>query len=106
MDIIQLVQVTSYATFEFIPHSTTSENILQIPLTFKPSIMKKIFVVLFTFLTIGITSSFANEEPDIDPRIVSAFQKEFSFAKDAQWEMKDGFAQVRFSLNDNGFVAW
>ena len=91
---------------KFIPHSTTSENILHLPLTFKPSIMKKNLVALFAFLTIGVASSFANEGPNVDPRILSAFQKEFSFAKDARWEMKDGFAQVRFSLNDNGFVAW
>ena len=67
--------------------------------------MKKIFVALFAFLTIGV-ALFANEDPTIDPRIVSAFQKEFSFAKDARWEMKAGLAQVRFSINDQGFVAW
>jgi len=67
--------------------------------------MKKIFVALFAFLTIGV-ALFANEDPTIDPRIVSAFQKEFSFAKDARWEMKGDFAQVRFSINDQGFVAW
>ena len=68
--------------------------------------MKKIFVALFAFLTIGIASSFANEEPNVDPRILSAFQKEFSFAKDVKWEMKGDLAQVNFSLNDHGFVAW
>ena len=68
--------------------------------------MKKIFVALCAFLTIGITSSFANEEHNIDPSILSAFQKEFSFAKDVKWEMRGEFAQVNFSLNDHGFVAW
>lgn len=68
--------------------------------------MKKIFVALFAFLTIGATSSFANEDPNIDPGILSAFQKEFSFAKDVRWQMKGEFAQVNFSLNDHGFVAW
>lgn len=67
--------------------------------------MKKIFVALFVFLTIG-AASFANEKSNIDPGILSAFQKEFSFAKDVKWEMKGGFAQVNFSLNDHGFVAW
>ena len=67
--------------------------------------MKKIFVVLFAFLTIG-AASFANEKHSIDPGILSAFQKEFSFAKDVKWEMKGAFAQVNFSLNDHGFVAW
>ena len=67
--------------------------------------MKKIFVVLFAFLTIN-AASFANEKHSIDPTILSAFQKEFSFAKDIKWEMKGEFAQVNFSLNDHGFVAW
>lgn len=67
--------------------------------------MKKIFVALFAFLTMGATS-FANEKNNIDPTILSAFQKEFSFAKDIKWEMKGEFAQVNFSLNDHGFVAW
>jgi len=62
-------------------------------------------MVLFLFLAMGL-ASFANEEPAIDPRILSAFQKEFSFAKDARWEIKDGITQVRFYLNDHGFVAW
>ena len=68
--------------------------------------MKKIFVALFAFLTIGAATSFANEEHNVDPSILSAFQKEFSFAKDVKWEMKGEFAQVNFSLNDHGFVAW
>jgi len=67
--------------------------------------MKKILVALLAFLTIG-TASFANEKNNIDPGILSAFQKEFSFAKDVKWEMKGEFAQVNFSLNDHGFVAW
>lgn len=67
--------------------------------------MKKIFVALLAFLTIGAVS-FANEEHNVDPSILSAFQKEFSFAKDVKWEMKGEFAQVKFSLNDHGFVAW
>ena len=68
--------------------------------------MKKIFVALLAFLTIGAATSFANEEHNVDPGILSAFQKEFSFAKDVKWEMKGEFAQVNFSVNDHGFVAW
>lgn len=68
--------------------------------------MKKIFVALFAFLTIGAASTLANEDPKIDPGILSAFQKEFSFAKDVKWEMKGEVAQVHFSLNDHRFVAW
>ena len=68
--------------------------------------MKKTFVTLFAFLTIGVAATIANEEPAIDPKILSAFQKEFSFAKDVKWEVRGEFTQVNFSLNDQGFVAW
>ena len=68
--------------------------------------MKKIFVTLVAFLTIGIAATIANEEPAIDPKILTAFQKQFSFAKDVKWEVRGEFTQVNFSLNDHGFVAW
>lgn len=68
--------------------------------------MKKIIVTLFAFLTIGIAGSIANEEPDVDPKILSAFQKEFSFAQNVKWQIKGEFAQVNFSVNDQGFIAW
>ncbi len=68
--------------------------------------MKKIFVTLCAFLAIGIAASLAGVGPDVDPKILSAFQKEFSFAKDVKWEVKGGFTQVNFSLNDYGVVAW
>lgn len=67
--------------------------------------MKKTFVTLFAFLAIGITASIASE-PTIDPKILSAFEKEFSFAKNVKWEEKGPFIQVNFSLNDQGIVAW
>lgn len=68
--------------------------------------MKKIIVTLFAFLTIGIAASMANEQPDVDPKILSAFQKEFSFAQNVKWQIKGKFAQVNFSVNDHGFIAW
>ena len=68
--------------------------------------MKKILVTLVAFLTIGIAVTIANEEPVIDPKILSAFQKEFSFAKNVKWEVRGELTQVNFSLNDHGFVAW
>ena len=68
--------------------------------------MKKAFVTLFAFLTIGITISMAMERTDVDPKILSAFQKEFSFAKNAKWEVKGNLTQVNFLVNDQGVVAW
>ena len=68
--------------------------------------MKKIILTLFAFLTIGIAASMANEEPDVDPKILSAFQKEFSFAQNVKWQIKGAFTQVNFSVNDHRFIAW
>ena len=68
--------------------------------------MKKTFVTLFLLLTIGITASLANIPPIIDPKILSAFQKEFSFAKNVKWEEEGNLARVKFSLNDQGITAW
>ena len=68
--------------------------------------MKKTFVTLFTLLTIGITASIADPGSDVDPKILSAFQKEFSFAKNVKWLEEGNLARVIFSLNDQGITAW
>jgi hypothetical protein len=67
--------------------------------------MKKIFVAVVAFLAVGITASMAGEPP-VDPKILSAFEKEFSFAQNVKWEEKGPFTQVSFSVNDHGIVAW
>jgi hypothetical protein len=67
--------------------------------------MKKTFVALVAFLAVGITVSIGGE-PSVDPKILSAFEKEFSFAKNVKWETKGPFTQVNFSLNEQGIVAW
>jgi hypothetical protein len=68
--------------------------------------MKKTFVTLFALLTIGITVSLADPGTNVDPKILSAFQKEFSFAKNVKWEEEGNLARVIFSLNDQGITAW
>ena len=68
--------------------------------------MKKTFSALFAFLIISSIAVMAGERADVDPKILSAFQKEFSFAKDAKWEVKGNLTQVNFLLNDQGVIAW
>ena len=68
--------------------------------------MKKTFLTLFAFLIIGISAVMASERAEVDPKILSAFQKEFSFAKNAKWEVKGNLTQVNFLLNDQGVTAW
>lgn len=68
--------------------------------------MKKTIAALFLSLTIFATAAVTGEDPDIDPKILSAFQKEFSFAQNITWQQKGQLVQVNFSLYDHGFVAW
>ena len=68
--------------------------------------MKKAFVTLCTLLTIGITVSLADPGTNIDAKILSAFQKEFSFAKNVKWQEEGNLARVKFLLNDQGITAW
>jgi len=67
--------------------------------------MKKIIVTI-AVVVLGLSSAFASESSTIDPKIISAFEKEFSFAKNAKWEAKDDLTQVSFLLNDQAVTAW
>ena len=68
--------------------------------------MKKTFSALFAFLIISSIAVMADERADVDPKILSAFQKEFSFVTNAKWEVKGNLTQVNFLLNDQGVIAW
>ena len=68
--------------------------------------MKKTVSTLFAFLIISSASVMASERADVDPKILSAFQKEFSFAKNVKWEVKGNLTQVNFLINDQGVMAW
>ena len=68
--------------------------------------MKKTFSALLVFLIIGISAVMASERAEVDPKILSAFQKEFSFAKNAKWEIKGHLTQVIFLLNGQGVMGW
>ena len=68
--------------------------------------MKKTLSALFAFLIISCVTVMANERADVDPKILSAFQKEFSFAKNVKWGVKGKLAQVNFLLNDQLVTAW
>ena len=67
--------------------------------------MKKTVSTLFAFLIIS-SAVMASERADVDPKILSAFQKEFSFAKNVKWEVKGNLTQVNFFINDQGVMAW
>ncbi len=68
--------------------------------------MKKTFVTLFALLAIGITGTIAEPGTPVDPKILSAFQKEFSFAKNVSWQEEGPLSRVSFVINDQGVSAW
>ena len=68
--------------------------------------MKKTFVTLLALLTIGITVTIADPVTKVDPNILSAFQKEFSFAKNVSWQEDGSLTRVNFVMNDQGITAW
>ena len=67
--------------------------------------MKKIIVTI-AVVVLGLSSSFATENSTIDPKIITAFEKEFSFAKNVKWESKEDLTQVSFLLNEQAVTAW
>ena len=67
--------------------------------------MKKVLVTI-AVLILGLSATLAAENPTIDPRIISAFEKEFSFAQNVKWQTKDDLAQVSFLLNGQSVTAW
>lgn len=66
--------------------------------------MKKILVTI-AIISLGLTTLAAGHS-SIDPKIISAFEKEFSFAKNVRWEIKQDLAQVNFLLNEQAVTAW
>jgi hypothetical protein len=67
--------------------------------------MKKFIMSLSLLLTIGLTTMFANTELKVDPRVLSAFQIDFSLANDVKWELKAGRYLARFNLYGQIFIA-
>ena len=57
-------------------------------------------------LTIGLTSTFANNEGSINQRAVSSFRKDFTNAQDVKWENNKDFVKATFRMNDQVMFAY
>jgi hypothetical protein len=68
--------------------------------------MKKMILAMSAMLTVGLSAALAGEKTNPDPRVLSAFKKEFSFAQNVKWETTGNIYTARFSLNDQGFIAY
>jgi hypothetical protein len=74
--------------------------------TSKNSIMKnKILIGAFIFIT-GISSAFANDNEEVNNKILRSFQKEFAGAQSAQWVTTKDFVKVTFTLNEQVVYAY
>lgn len=68
--------------------------------------MKKSILMWVMMLTIGLTSTFANNEGSINQRAVSSFRKDFTNAQDVKWENNKDFVKATFRMNDQVMYAY
>jgi hypothetical protein len=68
--------------------------------------MKKSILTWAMMLTMGLSTTFANNEETINQRAVSSFKKEFSTAQDVKWENRKDFVKATFKLNDQVMFAY
>jgi len=65
----------------------------------------KILIGVFIFIT-GISSAFANDNEEVNSKIVRSFQKEFAGAQNAHWVTTKDFVKVTFTLNEQVVYAY
>lgn len=63
-------------------------------------------MALSVILAVGLPAAMAGDAIEVDPRVLSAFQKEFSPAKDVTWEVGDEHSMARFLMYDQHFIAY
>jgi hypothetical protein len=68
--------------------------------------MKKSILMWAMMLTMGLSTTFANNEETINQRAVNSFKKEFSTAQDVKWETRKDFVKATFKLNDQVMFAY
>ena len=68
--------------------------------------MKKMILAMSLMLAIGLPAALANDEKEVDPRVLATFKLEFSSAQDVQWSVDADHTTARFSLYDQGFTAY
>jgi hypothetical protein len=68
--------------------------------------MKRNILVLALLLTLGMSSTFANNAEGVSDRIINSFKKDFTNAQDVQWEKTKEFVKVTFSMNDQVMYAY
>ncbi len=68
--------------------------------------MKKIIFATAMMLTVGMTSAFANTKDEVSNQVTTSFQKDFSNAKQVQWQKETAFTKATFKLDDQIMYAY
>ena len=66
----------------------------------------KFYLATVAILLFGASVISASEIPSVDPKVVSRFEKDFSFATNAKWLKKEDLFQVSFLINEQSVTAW
>jgi hypothetical protein len=62
--------------------------------------MKKIIIMLSMLVTVALTSVFANEGVNINQKVLKAFEKDFTTAKNVKWNKEGEYLKASFTISD------
>jgi hypothetical protein len=68
--------------------------------------MKKTMITMGISLVLGLGIAFAYEGTPLTPEISNSFQKEFSNAKNVNWQNKDSYSIASFTWNNQVLFAY
>jgi hypothetical protein len=68
--------------------------------------MKKRILLLSIVLVSFTAFSFAADAPIVSKNVISSFNKQFSNARDIQWENQANFVKARFTMNEMVLFAY
>ena len=68
--------------------------------------MKKIFLSIALILSVGISSTFANDNDGISKSVRTSFRHDFGTAENVQWQQKSKFLKATFNLNNQVLFAY
>ena len=68
--------------------------------------MKKVFVMLFAVVIAASAWASPSPTPVENEKVLAAFEKQFTEAKDVSWTEKQGYFLVSFKLNNDRMLAW
>jgi hypothetical protein len=67
--------------------------------------MKKILFILGFLVTVGVSTTFANDEK-VSPKALASFKAEFSTAQNVEWETGTNYFRAIFTLNERKVFAY